>query len=122
MRNTQETGNHGEELAKIFLLEQGYLILEENWRYKKAEIDIISVKDNQLVIVEVKTRASVHFGSPEEFVSQDQQDHLFVAANAYMEEKNIEKELRFDIIAIVIPNPQNTKIKHIEDAFYPGEF
>jgi len=122
MSKTQEIGNQGEQFAKEFLLKQGYTILAENWRFKRAEIDIICEKDSQLVIVEVKTRTNISYGTPEEFVSQEQQDHLFLAANFYMEEQNIERELRFDVIAIVIEHPQSIKIKHIEDAFYPGEF
>ncbi len=122
MSKTQETGKQGEQLAREYLTSQGYKVLELNWRYKKAEIDLICSKDDQIVIVEVKTRTSTYFGKPEEFVSQHQQDLVFLAANAYLELNNIEKELRFDVIAVVLENPQQVKLKHIQDAFYPGEF
>jgi len=122
MSKSQEIGKQGEALAKEYLIEEGYIILEENWRFKKAEIDLICTKENQIVIAEVKTRTNVTFGEPEEFVSQHQQDLIFLSANAYLEKHELEKELRFDVIAVTIENPQQIKIKHIQDAFYPGEF
>ncbi len=122
MSKTQEKGKLGEGLAREYLEKLDYKILEVNWRYKKAEIDLLCLKDDMLIVVEVKTRTNVSFGSPENFVNQSQQDHLFVAANMYMEEKEMEKELRFDIISVIIESPQQIKIKHLEDAFYPGAF
>jgi len=122
MSKTQEIGLRGERLAKEYLKTHKYKIVEQNWRYKKAEIDIICSKEDQLIIVEVKTRTSNSFGEPEEFVSQHQQNLLFLAANAYLENNALELELRFDVLAIHIQNEQQYKLKHIENAFYPGEF
>ena len=64
MAEHNELGKIGEELAVDFLTEKGYEILETNWTFQKAEVDIIAQKGNVLAIVEVKTRSSSDFGSP----------------------------------------------------------
>ena len=64
-----DIGKQGEQLATEYLVSQQYKILEKNFRYKKAEIDIIALKNNTLAIIEVKTRTSVTFGEPESFVN-----------------------------------------------------
>src|SRR5690606_40143305 len=69
MATHNETGKKGEQLAKEFLEANNYVILETNYRYKKAEIDIIALKNNILAIIEVKTRTSIDFGEPESFVN-----------------------------------------------------
>ena len=68
MAEHNELGKLGEELAVDFLQKNGYEILETNWVFQKAEIDIIAQKDNILVAVEVKTRSSIDFGLPQDFV------------------------------------------------------
>ncbi len=68
MAEHNELGKKGEELAVNHLEENGYEILERNWVFQKAEIDIIAQKDEVLAIVEVKTRSSLDFGSPQDFV------------------------------------------------------
>ena len=66
--NGVEQGRRGEDLAVAFLLEQGYRILQRNWREKTGEIDIIAETDEFIVFVEVKTRTTALFGNPEDFV------------------------------------------------------
>ena len=110
-------GDKGERIAKDYLIEKNYLIIEKNWRHLKAEIDLIAQKDNIIVFVEVKTRSSINFGYPESFVSEKQQKRIILAANEYIQKNDIQSEARFDIISIIIGN--NGGIKHIEDAFYP---
>ncbi|MCL4158949.1 UNVERIFIED_CONTAM: hypothetical protein GTU68_006303, partial [Idotea baltica] len=97
-----EIGNKGEDKAVEFLISKGFEILERNWRYSKAEIDIIAKDEYGLVFVEVKTRSSLDFGKPEEFVSSHQEELIFGAAQRYMEKVNYDWEIRFDIIAILI--------------------
>ena len=70
MSLSNQLGREGEDLAAQYLLKNGYQILERNYRYRKAEIDIIALKEETLAIVEVKSRTSSYFGSPESFVSQ----------------------------------------------------
>lgn len=112
-----ELGKLGEEFAVDFLQNNGYDILETNWAFQKAEIDIIAQKANVLAIVEVKTRSSLDFGNPQDFVKPSKIQRLVKAVNAYIISNNLDLEVRFDIIAI---HKQNNEflIEHLEDAFY----
>lgn len=116
MAKHNELGIKGEQLAIDFLIQNKYVILEKNFRYLKAEVDIIAKKENTLVAVEVKTRTSNFFGNPQEFVNSKKIKLLLSAMNYYVVEKNIDTEVRFDIIGI-ITNSKETKIEHIKDAF-----
>lgn len=118
MPNTIDKGSLGEVIAKEYLIKKGYTILDLNWRAKHLEIDIITSINKTLVIVEVKLRANTNFGAPEDFVTLSKQKKIIKAANSYIKQNNINWETRFDIIAI-IQNPNELKIEHIEDAFYP---
>lgn len=117
MADHNELGELGEEEAVKFLVKNGYEIVDRNWRFAKAEIDIIAQNEEWLVMVEVKTRSNAEFGNPEEFVSKAKQSHLIRAANQYAELHNTQKDIRFDIISIVI-NP-TFQLEHIPEAFYP---
>jgi len=110
------TGSNGEDRAVAHLRQQGYTILQRNYRVGKAEIDIIARKDGILVFVEVKTRANDHFGYPEESVSSRKQRMLLNAAESYIIQTGWEQDIRFDIIAITLSNPP--ELFHIEDAFH----
>ena len=70
MARHNEIGKAGEQIAKNYLTERGYRILEENWRYRRAEVDLIAMDKDTLVIVEVKTRNSTAFGEIEDFVNK----------------------------------------------------
>ncbi|MBI4947423.1 MAG: YraN family protein [Bacteroidetes bacterium] len=118
MAEHNQTGTKGEDIAASYLEKQGYALLEKNWRFGHEEIDIIASNDSTLVIAEVKTRKSNHFGEPEEFVTRQKQKHLIKAANAYIEKKDLDLEVRFDIISILLSGSEQ-KIIHIEDAFHP---
>jgi len=107
-------------MATKFLRRAGYSIMERNWRFKRAEIDIICMDGETMVFVEVKTRSSEHYGLPEEFVNAKKQKLLFDAANAYMEISKHEWLIRFDIIAIVLNGAKSVKTKHLKDAFFSG--
>jgi len=109
MADHNEFGKIAEDLAVDFLVKAEYKILARNFRYLKAEIDIIAEKQNQIIIIEVKARNTDAFLEPQE------------AANYFVEENNINKEVRFDIIS-VLPNHQKTlEINHIIDAFQSFE-
>jgi putative endonuclease len=108
-------GNQGEEFAYHYLIQQGHTILETNWRFEQGEIDLISVYDKFLIITEVKTRTSNKYGEPYEDVSNKKQEKLIDTAVAYCEAKDIQLELRFDIISIVME--PKLIIDHIVDAF-----
>ncbi len=117
MAEHNELGKLGEELAVDFLQKKGYVILETNWVFQKAEIDIIAQNGNILAVVEVKTRSSIEFGLPQDFVKPKKIQLLVKAVNEYVISNDLEVEIRFDIIAIFKEN-NVYKIEHIEDAFY----
>jgi len=114
----QITGQHGEELAAQYLISKGYCILEKNWHIGHLEVDVIASNEEMLVIVEVKTRKSNTFGEPEEFVTLQKQRNLIRAAASYITKTGITKEVRFDIISVIVTDGIES-VKHIEDAFKP---
>ena len=116
MAEHNELGEKGEKLAIDFLLKNDYKILETNYRYIKAEVDIIAQKGETLVVVEVKTRSTDYFGNPQDFVNPKKIKLLLSAIDYYVVEKDLDVEVRFDIIAI-IHQKNKTKIEHLEDAF-----
>lgn len=112
----QELGILGEHLAVSHLLSKGYTILDRNFKFRKKEIDIIALHNNQVVVVEVKARQTAEIGEPWMAVTRPKQKIIIQVANYYLNSKNIELETRFDIISIV-HNSFRTKLEHIEDAF-----
>ena len=117
MADHNDLGKLGEELAVAFLKKDGYTILETNWTFQKAEIDIIAKKGNHLAVVEVKTRSSIDFGLPQDFVNPKKIQLLVKAINEYVLSNDLDVEVRFDIIALH-KNGNGFKIEHLEDAFY----
>lgn len=117
MAEHNDLGKLGEELSIEFLQKKGYHILETNWTFQKAEIDIIAQKENILAVVEVKTRSSTDFGSPQDFVKPAKIQLLVKAINEYVILNDLDLEIRFDIIAIS-KEKKNFNIEHLEDAFY----
>jgi len=116
MAQHNELGKKGEDLAVEHLLKNGYAIVERNWRFQKAEIDIIAQKGNTLAIVEVKTRSSDYFGNPQDFITPKKIKLLVTAVDAYVAQRDLDVEVRFDVIAII--NQKNTfEIAHLTDAF-----
>ena len=116
MAEHNDFGTRGEELAREYLTNNGYTILETNWRYRTHEVDIIAKKGDILVFVEVKTRSSKFLGEPEIFVSRTQQRAYVTVADAYIQKFNRQEEVRFDIIAIVL-NSNTQEVRHIPNAF-----
>ncbi len=117
MADHNEFGKIAEELAVKFLEEKNYKILTKNYRYLKAEVDIIAEFGNQIIIVEVKARHTDVFIEPHEAVNRKKIKLLVSAANAYLEENNMEKEVRFDIISVLPNDTGKLNITHIENAF-----
>ena len=113
-----ELGKQGEKMAAAYLAKNGYDILEQNFYFDKAEIDIIAKKNKEtIVVVEVKTRTSKFFGDPQDFVSPSKIKLLVKAANEYTISNDLDVEVQFDIIT-VIKNKTEEKIEHFENAFY----
>jgi len=112
-----ELGRTAEQMAVEYLERKGYKILARNWRYGKAEIDIIALDGDTLAVVEVKARTSDYFGDPAHFVNPKKIKRLVEAADAYVRQNELDYEVRFDIISI-LKNRKQQKIEHIENAFY----
>jgi putative endonuclease len=112
-----ELGKLGEELAVDFLKKEGYTILATNWIFQKAEIDILAQKEAVLAVVEVKTRSSIEFGLPQDFVKPKKIQLLVKAVDAYITLNEIDLEARFDIIAIQ-KEGESFAIEHLTDAFF----
>lgn len=117
MATHNDLGNEGERLAVNYLEKKGYEILERNYRFQKAEVDIIAQFGNVLAVVEVKTRTSADFGNPEDFVKPKKIKLLVKAVDEYVVSNDLDVEVRFDIIAI-LHDKSTITIKHLEDAFY----
>jgi putative endonuclease len=118
MAEQHDLGREGEERAREYLKSIGYEILDCNWRFGSEEIDIIARENEMLVIVEVKTRKSNYFGEPEAAVNAKKKKILVRAADAYINQKKLDLEVRFDIISVIIGSGQ-AAVNHIPDAFYP---
>ena len=116
MNNNQHLGKTGEKLSVDFLIGKGFKILNRNWRYKKAEIDIIVSKKDILIFIEVKTRKSDYFSRPEDAITSKKIELYQKSAESYLEQNNLENEVRFDVISI-IHTENKTKIEHFINAF-----
>lgn len=121
MAKHNELGLLGEKRAQDFLLAKGYKIRTTNYQAGRLEIDIIAEKDGWLVIVEVRTRSTDAFLAPEETIDIRKIRNLVNAAGSYIKRYNWQGETRFDVIS-VMPEGDEYKIEHIEDAFLPPVF
>ena len=98
----QELGHWGENVAANFLVKAGYEILEQNFRTREGEIDLIVKKDAELVFVEVKTRKNTEFSLPEDAINDEKLDHLEIAAAYYLEKHpEYDENWRLDVITVV---------------------
>ncbi|NLX82088.1 MAG: YraN family protein [Proteiniphilum sp.] len=118
MAQHNELGKKGEDEAVRYLLSEGYKITNRNWRFHGFEIDVVAEIGEFIVFAEVKTRTSVMYGNPEDFVSKGRRKRMVEAANHYLIENEIDKPARFDIIGIVWDG-KKFSLDHIEDAFLP---
>ncbi|MBN4070189.1 YraN family protein [Olleya sp. AH-315-F22] len=117
MAKHNKLGKKGEQLAVDYLIKKGYTIVQRNYRFQKAEVDIIAQLKDTLAIVEVKTRSTADFGNPQDFVKPKQIQRLVKAVDEYVIVNKLDVEVRFDIIAIV-KEGKSFNIEHLEDAFY----
>lgn len=117
MADHNDLGKKAEDLAAEYLVKSGYRILVRNFRFKKTEIDIISEKDNLIIVTEVKARSTDFFILPQEAVTKGKVKSIVTAANHFMEEFNRDQEVRFDIISVLPDQKGNLIVEHISDAF-----
>lgn len=118
MRWEQSLGKEGEDRAAVLLEEKGYSILKRNYRFGRAEVDIIARKGNILIIVEVKTRSGDPDTDPGDAITTKKVHMLSRAAEAFMANEGLELLLRYDAV-LVEKQGYHWEITHIEDAFYP---
>jgi putative endonuclease len=118
LASNKEIGQRGEDYAVKYLQSIDYTILEQNWRFSRAEIDIIALDGEVLVFIEVKTRAYTYFGQPEEFVSTYKEKLISDAATQYMTKITHEWEIRFDIISIILNEDGSMNLEHFKDAWF----
>ncbi len=117
MGQHNEFGKQGEEIAVAHLIEKGYEVVYRNYRYLKGEIDIIARKNDLLAMVEVRARRNDRIMNIAESVSRKKIALLVTTADHFVNERNLDVEVRFDIIAI-LKNARIFKIEHLEGAFY----
>lgn len=116
MSRNSDFGKEAEQMAADFLVDNSHKIMERNFRYLNAEVDIISLRDGILHIVEVKARSYTHYGEPQDFVNTQKIKLLIKVANYYVEKNDLNVEVQFDIISIV-KHQGSVAINYIEDAF-----
>mgnify|MGYP000773845326 FL=1 len=120
MAEHNELGKWGEDEATLYLENEGYVVIDRDWKAGKRDLDILAVSPDgkTLVVVEVKTRSGEEYQQPEEAVDVRMRN-LAIAANTYVKEQKVEKELRFDIVTVVGVGHQVKRIEHLVDAFNP---
>lgn len=116
MARHNDLGKQGEQIAQHYLAEHGYEIVECDWHIGHNDADIIARKDGLLVFVEVKTRTGDAYGEPEDWVDRKKQRAYIRLANSYVQQHNIDDEVRFDIISIIL-NQKEYKVTHLIGAF-----
>ena len=115
---TSIKGDAGEQRAVEYLQAEGYRVLERNFRVRGGEIDIVALDGEVLCFVEVRTRTSADHGEPVETVGRAKQGRLVTAARHYLGRHEQDREIRFDVIGIVLqPEP---RIHLVRGAFEPG--
>lgn len=108
-KDKKALGNLGEVFAREYLTQENYLILEQNYRCRYGEIDIVAIKEKRLYFVEVKTRRSMHFGTPAEAVTKEKQIHMRRAAAFFLRERGYKGySCDFKIIEIFINEIDDT--------------
>ncbi len=119
MAEHNELGKQAEDKAVEFLQKKGYTVIARNFRWQKAEIDIIAEHLGMIIIVEVKARTNAIFIEPQEAVNKRKMRLLISAADEFLQANNRTEEVRFDIVSVVPQQQGAMKIIHIENAFEP---
>jgi len=116
-----DIGKYGENIAARYLEEQGYMILERNYRFERYEIDLACYDPTgeEIVFVEVKTRSGELFGDPAEAVTPEKQARIARVAEIFLHEKQLlNAPARFDVISIILQKNRPPQIEHIKHAFF----
>lgn len=116
MSEKLEKGKQGEEYAISFLKEKGYVLIDRNFTSRNSEIDLIVKKDDLLVFVEVRMKATADYGYPETKLSKAKMNAIKRGAEEYLLKRSKPEKVRFDMVSIV--EYPVFEIVHFEDAFY----
>jgi putative endonuclease len=118
MATKDELGRQGEELAVQYLCGRGYVVLSRNWRCRDGEIDVVATDRARLVVVEVKTRSGTDFGDPAEAVTPRKAIQVRRVTQAWLAAHRIKWcEIRFDVLAVLVPAGKPAVVQHYESAF-----
>lgn len=117
MARHNETGKAGEQLAEKWLIEQGYKIINKNWKHGKLEIDIIATQNDILHFFEVKTRRTNTYGYPEELVNRKKLHHFVSAGTEYIRLNPPINWIRFNILSITMAENEEHQYFLIEDVY-----
>lgn len=113
----QRLGRWGESVATVHLEKKGYQILARNWRCSLGEIDIIARDQDEIVIVEVKTRRGRELGTPEEGLTKRKAERLVELAQRYLYESDIDPDWRIDLVAVELDSSGKlVRCEHIVNA------
>ncbi len=113
--NNIEKGKLGEEIASKYITSKGGKVIEQNYRTKMGEVDLIVQINGELVFVEVKSRSNINYGYPSEAVNYKKQRKIINVAKYYILNNSLENvSIRFDVIEIYL---KDKKINHIVNAF-----
>ena len=112
-----EFGRKGEKIAAQYLLQKGFHLLHRNWHHRNQEIDLVMTDQQELVIVEVKSRHAAVQERMDEAISFQKIRFLVNAAEAYINRYQIDKEIRFDVVSIIFQANQQYELNHIRNAF-----
>ena len=111
-------GREGEDIAAKYLEQKGYAVLDRDWHCGHKDLDLVVIKDNTIVFVEVKTRTGNEWGDPQDFITDRKIRRIVNSADAYLRFNQIDMDVRFDVISIVAEGGE-FKVEHIEQAFFP---
>jgi len=118
LNHPKELGKRGEAIAADYLAKNGYKIRHKNWHYGHKELDIVATNNNTLIVVEVKTRWTNYWEEPKESVRRKKQRFIIEAAEAYVQNYNLNMDVQFDVISIILKG-EIFELEHIQDAFQP---
>lgn len=114
--NKKIVGKLGEDIAREYLKGKGYRIIEQNYRTRYGEIDLIAQKENTLVLVEVRTKTGEQFGKPEETLKKRKIKKFKMNALAYISKKGWKGAFRMDAICIVLEKNQRlARLNHYQN-------
>ena len=114
VRAKDALGRYGEELAARHLIEDGFVVLERNWRCEDGEIDIVARDGETLVVCEVKTRSSTRYGSPFEAITERKLHRLERLGMRWMRERGVRPQrMRVDIVSVLRPPTGRQIVEHV---------